>query len=87
MFKFIFALVAFATISSMGFIGKIGKINSPATIEPAPVMLGTNGSIKFPGRMPAPDTVYELRRAIQMEDIEKLNEILFENHLFMAPSN
>lgn len=87
MFKFIFALVALATISSMGFIGKIGKISPPKVIKPAPVMIEANGSLSFPGRIPAPDTVYELRLAIQKEDVEKLNELLFENHLFMAPSN
>lgn len=89
MFKFFFALVAIATMMSMNIIGKIGTISPVATdpLKPAPVMIEADGALSFPGRIPAPDTVYELRRAIQSEDVETLNAILFENHLFMAPNN
>jgi len=89
MFKIFFALVAVTTMVSMGFIGKMGKVGMIPTeqVQPAPVMIGTDGALTFPGRIPGPDTVYSLRRAIKMEDVEKLNAILFENHLFVAPSN
>ena len=89
MFKFFFALVAITTMISMSFIGKIGKIDSYATekFQPAPAMIGSDGSITFPGRMPKPEAVYEMRRALKMEDVEKLNALLFENQLFVAPSN
>ena len=68
MFKFFFALVALTTMISMSFIGKLGKIESYAATEtftPAPVMIGTDGTLTFPGRMPAPEAVYQLRRAIK----------------------
>ncbi len=89
MFKFFFALVAITTMISMSFVGKIGKIDSytTQTLKPAPVLIGTDGSLTFPGRMPSPDTVYNLRRALKMEDVEKLNALLFENQLFVAPNN
>lgn len=84
MFKFFFGLVAVSTIASMGIVGKIGS-KAPAPIKPAPVLIDSSGSVSFPGRVPSPDTVYELRRAIQMEDVETMNEILVQNHLFVAP--
>ncbi len=87
MFKFFFALVAIVTMISMNIVGKIGTVNpvSSAKTKPAPVIIEANGSLSFPGRIPAPDTIYELRRAIQSEDVETMNVLLFENHLFMAP--
>lgn len=74
---------------SMSFIGKMGKVGTIPTeqVQPAPVMIGTNGELTFPGRIPAPETIYSLRSAIQTEDVEKMNAILFENHLFVAPNN
>lgn len=87
MFKFFFALVAIVTMMSMNIIGKLGTTNpiSATTIKPAPVIIEANGALSFPGRIPAPDTIYELRRAIQSEDVETMNALLFKNHLFMAP--
>ncbi|NOX98671.1 MAG: hypothetical protein GXP30_02900 [Verrucomicrobia bacterium] len=89
MFKFFFALVAVVTMMSMNIVGKLGTTTpvSAAAVKPAPVIIESNGSLSFPGRIPAPDTIYELRRAIQSEDVETMNALLFENHLFMAPNN
>jgi len=86
MFKVFFALVAVTTMVSMGMIGKIGKISPIARVSIAPMMIHSNGSVSFPDRMPSPDTVYQIRRAIKMEDVEQLNAILVENNLFVAPS-
>ena len=86
MFKLFFMLVAIATMISMGLIGEIGKFAPMAPIKAAPMMINQNGSLTFPGRMPSPNTVYDIRNAIQSEDIEKLNALLVENHLFVAPS-
>lgn len=92
MFKFFFALVAIVTMMSMSIVGDIGKIGtlkpvSTAPLKAAPVMIEANGALTFPGRIPAPEAIYELRRAIQTEDVETLNAILTENHLFMAPNS
>lgn len=91
MFKFFFALVALTTIVSMGMIGKIGKVGSitsnDTVVQPAPMIVDVNGAISFPDRIPAPETVYQIRRALRMEDVEKLNAILVQNKLFMAPSS
>jgi len=88
MFKFFFALVAVTTVISMGVIGKIGKVGTEVVvIKPAPMIIEASGAVSFPGRVPKPQTVYELRRAIQMEDVEALNTILVKNHLFVAPNN
>lgn len=88
MFKIFFILVAIVTMMSMNIVGKIGTITpvSVAPLKPAPVMIASDGALTFPGRIPSPDTVYNLRRAIQEEDVETLNALLVENHLFMAPS-
>ena len=89
MFKIFFLLVAVTTMVSMSLIGNIGKVKpvGMADIKQAPVMIHENGSVTFPGRIPAPETVYELRRAIEMEDVEMLNAILVKNRLFVAPNN
>ena len=89
MFKIFFLLVAVTTMVSMSLIGNIGKVKSVgmADTKQAPVMIHENGSVTFPGRIPAPETVYELRRAIEMEDVEMLNAILVKNRLFVAPNN
>ena len=89
MFKFFFLLVAVTTMVSMSLIGNIGKVKplAAANVKQAPVMIHDDGSVTFPGRIPAPATVYELRRAIRMEDVEKLNAILVKNRLFVAPNN
>ena len=79
-------LVAVATMVSMGVIGNIGKLSPLASIKAAPMMINENGSLIFPGRMPAPNTVYDIRNAIESEDIETLNALLVENHLFVAPN-
>ncbi len=70
----------------MGIVGKIGLQGSAPVNKPAAMTIGANGSLAFPGRVPAPETVYQLRRAIQMEDMEALNALLIENQLFVAPS-
>jgi len=77
---------------SMSIIGNISNIGEimPAPIAPstpAPVMIEVDGALSFPGRIPAPEAIYELRQAIQTEDAERLNAILAENHLFMAPNS
>ncbi len=86
MVKFLFGLIAISTIVSMGIVGKIGS-QAPAPVKPAPVEVSDNGAISFPGRIPDPETVFQLRRAIQLEDMETLNKILVQNHLFMAPGD
>ena len=89
MFKFFFMLVAVTTMISMGLIGKMGKVGPAASqsITPAPMMINANGAISFPERIPSPDTVYKIRRALQTEDVETLNALLAENRLFVAPNN
>lgn len=89
MFKFFFALVAITTMLSIGIVGKIGKVETQTAqaLKPAPVLIGADGSLTFPARKPSPDVVYNMRRALKMEDIEKLNALLFENQLFVAPNN
>lgn len=57
----------------------------PTPIKPAAMLIHANGSISFPNRSPLPETVYELRRAVQTEDIEKLNALLVAHNLFVAP--
>ncbi|MFK5924201.1 MAG: hypothetical protein QM496_18645 [Verrucomicrobiota bacterium] len=85
MFKLFFILIAITTMISMGVVGKMGSY-SPARVKPAPMTVSLSGAIAFPGRIPGPDTVFKLRRAVQMEDVETLNALLVENHLFLAPS-
>lgn len=86
MFKLFFALVAIATMITMGIVGQMGKV-STSILEVAPIMIDSDGSLRFPGRAPAPETVHALRLAIQAEDMEKLNMLLVENYLFVAPNN
>jgi len=88
MFKFFFALVAITTMVSMSLIGKIGKVEHVGIngLKQAPMLIHTNGSISFPDRIPAPETVYEIRRLIENEDVERLNVILVKNNLFVAPT-
>lgn len=69
---------------SMGVVGKMGSY-APATVKSAPMTISTTGAVTFPGRIPSPDAVYKLRRAVQMEDMESLNALLIEHHLFLAP--
>ena len=84
MFKFLFAIIAVVTLISMGFVGNLGKYKS-YKVQAAPVIINSNGTLTFPGRIPSPDTVYDLRRAIEMKDTATLNALLVENHLFVAP--
>lgn len=87
MFKIFFALVAVTTLVSMGVVGKIGSQGQgSASVKPAAMTISADGALAFPGRVPAPETVYKLRRAIQLEDVETLNALLVKNRLFVAPS-
>ena len=84
MFKTFFILVATVTMVSMGFFGELGKIK-PIQVKAAPMIIGENGMLTFPGRMPSPNTVKDLQLAIEKEDVDTLNALLVENHLFVAP--
>ena len=87
MFKLFFALVAVTTMVSMSLIGKMGKIETVGTgTELAPMLIHSNGTVTFPDRLPSPETVYEIRRLIKVEDVEQLNAILVKNNLFVAPT-
>ncbi len=84
MFKLLFTLVAITTIISMAFIGKMGMQHDAAPLRPAPIMLSSTGAISFPGRIPAPEVVYQLRQAAQAKDAVALNALLVEHRLFLA---
>lgn len=86
MIRFFFGLVAASTLTSVGIVEQIGS-NTATPIKPAPVLIGNSGSVSFPGRIPSPETVYQLRRAIQMKDKATMNKILVQNRLFVAPNN
>ncbi|MFK5924721.1 MAG: hypothetical protein QM496_21295 [Verrucomicrobiota bacterium] len=85
MFKLLFTLVAITTIISMAFIGKLGMQHGDnASLQPAPIMVSSTGAISFPGRIPAPEVVYQLRQAAQANDAATLNALLVEHRLFLA---
>ena len=87
MLKPILALIAITAILSTGVVGKIGFQKSPTLLQPAPMLIHSNGAITFPGRAPQPETVYQLRRAIQTENAEMLQTLLVKHRFFVAPSS
>jgi len=51
----------------------------------APVILGNNGSVRFPERIPSPETVYQIQMAVQTDDAQKLNSLLIEHRFYVLP--
>lgn len=51
----------------------------------APVIVGNDGSVRFPERFPNPEAVYQIRAAVQQEDVEALNDLLIKHHFYLLP--
>ena len=42
----------------------------------APIIIGNNGAVRFPQRVPSPETVFRIQSAIQTDDAQTLNNLL-----------
>lgn len=51
----------------------------------APIIIGNKGAIRFPQRLPLPETVFQIQSAIQTDDVQTLNKLLVEHHFYVLP--
>lgn len=51
----------------------------------APIIIGNNGSVRFPERVPSPETVFQIQTAIQTDDAQSLNALLVKYHFYVLP--
>ncbi len=51
----------------------------------APIIIGNNGTVRFPQRVPSPETVFQIQAAIQADDAQKLNDLLVKHRFYVLP--
>lgn len=51
----------------------------------APIVIGNNGAVRFPQRVPSPETVFQIQAAIQTDDVQKLNDLLVKHRFYVLP--
>jgi len=82
----------FLVLISMAIGGIYVKNNVQQGIETrgmaqiAPIIIG-NGFVRFPERVPSPETVFQIQSAVQTEDAAALNNLLIKNRFYVLPSS
>jgi len=61
------------------------KVASNRMSQIAPIIIGNNGTVRFPERVPSPETVFQIQTAIQTDDAQKLNDLLVKHRFFVLP--
>lgn len=51
----------------------------------APLIIGKNGSVRFPELVPSPETVYQIQTANQSDDVQGLNTLLVKHRFYVLP--
>jgi len=51
----------------------------------APIIIGNNGAVRFPQRVPSPETVFQIQTAIRADDAQKLNDLLVRHRFYVLP--
>ncbi|MFK5921546.1 MAG: hypothetical protein QM496_05160 [Verrucomicrobiota bacterium] len=51
----------------------------------APIIIGNNGAVRFPNRVPSPETVYQIQTAVQTDDAQALNDLLVKHRFYVLP--
>lgn len=61
------------------------KIAANRMAQIAPIIIGNNGTVRFPERVPSPETVFQIQTAIQTDDAQKLNDLLVRHRFYVLP--
>lgn len=81
----------FLALISMAMGGVYVKNNVQQDIETrqmaniAPIIIG-NGFVRFPERVPSPETVFQIQSAVQTEDAAALNDLLIKHRFYVLPT-
>jgi len=57
-----------------------------APMKIAPIIIGSNGVVRYPERVPSPETVFQIRSAVETEDYAALNNLLIKNRFYALPA-
>jgi hypothetical protein len=61
------------------------QANANRIAQIAPIIIGNNGTVRFPQRVPSPETVFQIQTAIQTDDAQKLNDLLVRHRFYVLP--
>ena len=82
-----FFLVLISLVMGSVYVKKSVQHNVAANriAQIAPIIIGNNGTVRFPERVPTPETVFQIQAAIQTDDAQKLNDLLVRHRFYVLP--
>ena len=89
-FKTAFLLLTMISMAMGGFYMKKSADKSSAALriaQIAPIIIGNNGSIRFPQRVPTPEAVFQFQMAVRTENVTALNDLLIKHRFYLLPGN
>lgn len=67
------------------YVRQNAQVGTNQIAQIAPIIIGNNGTVRFPQRVPSPETVFQIQAAIQTDDARKLNDLLVRHRFYVLP--
>ena len=87
-FKTAFVLLALVSMTMGGIYVKNSAVEKEAAFkisQIAPVIVFQNGLVRFPERIPSPETVFQIQTAVRTDDAQSLNDLLIKHRFYLLP--
>jgi len=87
-FRTAFILLGLISMAMGGLYVKKNAVQYEAAkkiVQIAPIIIGNNGSVRFPQRVPSPETVFQIQAAIQTDNATTLNALLIKHRFYVLP--
>lgn len=82
-----FFLILFSIATTGLYVKSNVNANSNANliVRIAPIIINKSGSVRFPERVPSPETVLQIQTAVQSDDAQTLNNLLVKHRFYVLP--